>query len=235
MISRIVLLVILSLGLAAAQDQSASDAGMDHAMHAMSHRHMDMGPHMKLTSAREPRAGDEQRADAVLETARQVARQYADYRDALADGYRIFLPNLPQKQYHFTNWRYAIEAAFLFNPEHPTSLLYEKNGSNWRLIGVMYTAPARADEAELDSRVPLSIARWHEHVNFCAAPKGREREYFGPRPLFGLRGSIVSEDRCRAAGGNFRPQVFGWMVHVYPYEKSADQIWSVERQMEHGH
>jgi hypothetical protein len=128
-----------------------------------------------------------------------------------------------------------MEAAFHFNPDHPTSLLYEKNGSTWRIIGVMYTAPARADEAELDSRVPLSIGRWHEHTNFCAAPKGREREYFGPRPKFGLLGSITTEEDCRAAGGSFRPQIFGWMVHVYPNEKNAAAVWSVERQMEHGH
>ena len=29
--------------------QAQSEDGMDHAMHAMSSRHMDMGPHMKMT------------------------------------------------------------------------------------------------------------------------------------------------------------------------------------------
>jgi hypothetical protein len=27
---------------------------------------------------------------------------YQDYRKALADGYEIFFPNIPQPQYHFT-------------------------------------------------------------------------------------------------------------------------------------
>lgn len=27
-----------------------------------------------------------------------------------------------------------------FNPEHPTSLLYEKHGEDYKLLGVMYTA-----------------------------------------------------------------------------------------------
>ena len=27
------------------------------------------------------------------------------------------------------------------NPDHPTSLLYEKQGDGYKLIGVMYTAP----------------------------------------------------------------------------------------------
>ena len=48
--------------------------------------------------------------------------------------------------YHFTNYRYAMEAAFNFNPEHPTSLLYEKHGDDYKLIGVMYTAPKRLSE-----------------------------------------------------------------------------------------
>jgi hypothetical protein len=162
--------------------------------------------------------------------------QYRDYRVALGDGFQIFLPNLPQKMYHFTNYKYAWEEAFTFNPEHPTSLLYEKQpGGGYKLVGVMYTAPAAASLEQLDERVPLSIAQWHAHVNFCAAPKGREREYFGAHPKFGLLGSITTREQCDAEGGRFLPQVFGWMVHVYPDEKDPAQIWSVERQMEHGH
>ncbi len=64
--------------------------------------------------------------------------------------------------------------SFAFNPEHPTSLLYEKHGDDYKLIGVMYTAPKRFTEDQLDERVPLSIAQWHEHVNFCFPPLARE-------------------------------------------------------------
>jgi hypothetical protein len=28
----------------------------------------------------------------------------------------------------------------------------------------------------------------------------------------------------------FHPIVFNWMVHLYPLEKDAAQIWSVDRQ-----
>ena len=189
-----------------------------------------------MTEMRRRQPGDHLRADEIVRAARLVMQRYADYRDALADGFHIFLPNLPQKMYHFTNGWYAMEAAFGLNLQHPTSLLYEKTaGGGYKLIGVMYTAPARSSMDELDERVPLSIARWHEHTNFCAAPKGREREYFGPRAKFGLLGSISTEPECAAAGGKFRPQIFGWMVHVYPSEKTQEAIWSVERQMEHGH
>ena len=208
--------------------------GSAHAMHSMEGHHMDMGPHMKMTTSREIKPGDQQKAGQVVDAARKVAEKYTDYTVALADGYQIFMPNLPQKQYHFTNYRYAFEAAWHFNPEHPTSLLYEKKGEGYKLIGVMYTAPKHATQDELDSRIPLSIAQWHAHVNLCMPPADKRQEASGANPQFGLRGSIATQDACDAAGGRFVPQIFGWMVHVYPMEQKPEDIWSVERQM-HGH
>lgn len=208
---------------------------MDHAVTAMSGHRMDMGPHMKMTAVRALQRGDQQRADAVATEARKVLARYTDYNVALKDGYRIFLLNVPQKQYHFTNYRYAFEARFDFNPDHPTSLLYEKTiDGGYKLIGAMYTAPKSFSEEQLNARVPLSVAQWHEHVNFCQAPQGRESEYLGKDARFGLRGSITTEKECEAAGGTFRQVVFGWMVHVYPFEKNPSDVWSVERQMDHG-
>ncbi len=205
-----------------------SDASL-HAMHSME-GHMDMGPHMKMTALRPARPGDAQRAQMVVDAARKASTKYLDYHVALADGFRIFHPEIPQKMYHFTNYQYAFEAAFSFNPEHPTSLLYEKHGDDYKLIGVMYTAPKRFGEDQLDQRVPLSVAQWHEHVNFCAAPAGRKLESLLPHPQFGLRGSITTQEACDAAGGTFHPVVFNWMVHVYPFEKDPASIWSVGRQ-----
>jgi hypothetical protein len=207
--------------------------GSAHAMHSMEGRHMDMGPHMKMTTLRDLKPGDQEKADQVAEAARKVAEKYTDYKLALADGYKIFLPNLPQKQYHFTNYWYGFEATKHFNPEHPTSLLYEKQNDGYKLLGVMYTAPKNASEDELDSRIPLSIAQWHAHVNLCMPPADRKREMWGPQPQFGLQGSITNKEACDAAGGKFTPQIFGWMVHVYPFELKPEDVWSVERQAHH--
>jgi len=207
---------------------SEGDAGA-HAMHSME-GHMDMGPHMKMTALRPAKPGDAERAKQIAEAARKASEKYLDYRVALADGFRIFHPEVPQKMYHFTNYEYAFEAARAFNPEHPTSLLYEKHGEDYKLIGVMYTAPKRLNEDQLDERIPLSIAQWHEHVNFCAAPAGRKNEYLIPHPQFGLRGSISTEEACTTAGGTFHPIIFNWMVHLYPFEKDQASIWSVDRQ-----
>jgi hypothetical protein len=204
----------------------------DASAHVMSSMegHMDMGPHMKMTALRQPKPGDVARAREVAEAARKASGKYTDYHAALADGYKIFHPEVAQKMYHFTNYGYGMEAAFRFNPGHPTSLLYEKHGDDYKLIGVMYTAPKRFSEDQLDDRIPLSVAQWHEHVNFCAPPAEKRKEMLASHPQFGLRGSITTQDACDAAGGTFRPVIFNWMVHVYPFEKDQANVWSIERQ-----
>jgi hypothetical protein len=215
-------------GAAESADEADNDASA-HVMHSME-GHMDMGPHMKMTTLRPPKPGDAERAQQVAVQARQASEKYLNYHTALDDGFEIFHPEIPQKVYHFTNYRYAREAFQHFNPEHPTSLLYEKQGDNYKLVGAMYTAPKRFTEDELDERIPLSVAQWHEHVNFCAPPADKRGEMLLPHPQFGLRGSIITQEACDAAGGTFRPVIFNWMVHVYPFEKDPAAMWSVERQ-----
>ena len=36
-------------------------------------------------------------------------------------------------------------------------------------------------------------------------------------PRFGFTGTISNEADCQAAGGSFHKQIFGWMIHVYPF------------------
>jgi len=210
--------------------ESEKDASGGAAMLHTMEGHMDMGPHMKMTERRHTKPGDAARAQQVVDAARKVAEKYQDYHVALAEGFTIFLPNVPQSMYHFTNVNWAGEARGSFNPEHPTSLLYEKHGDGYKLIGVMYTAPKSFTEDDLDARVPLSIAQWHEHVNLCVAPAGQRAKMLEPHSQFGLRGSISTQEACDAAGGTFHPVIFNWMVHVYPFEKDQAGIWSVERQ-----
>ena len=215
------------------QKSSQSNGDLDSSTEAMGHgHHHEMGPHMFMSTLRSPQPGDEEKAQQIADEARQALEKYKDYKVALAEGFKIFLPNLPQKQYHFTNYGNAIGEAFRFDASKPTSLLYEKSGNGYKLIGAMYTAPVRFTQDQLNQRVPLSMAQWHQHVNMCKPPKGREMEMLSSTPKFGLAGSISTQDQCDAAGGTFVPHVFGWMVHMYPWEKNLDQIWSVERQVE---
>jgi hypothetical protein len=187
----------------------------------------NMSGHMVMTALRAPKPGDQERADAVVAAAKTAMAPYQDYRKALADGYKIFLPDIPQAQYHFTNYDNGLASRSHFDPLKPTSLLYKKTpDGGYQLLGAMYTARVDATEEEINERVPLSIARWHQHVNFCKAPEGQKAAYFGPDAKFGLLGSITTPEACEAAGGHFYPHFFGWMVHVYPYETSPENIWS---------
>ncbi|HVH87147.1 MAG TPA: hypothetical protein VM912_10500 [Terriglobales bacterium] len=219
-------------GMTMQHDDPSREQEMNAATQMMSSHHMDMGPHMKMTELRPVQPGDQEKAERVVEEARRVIEKYQDYHAALNDGFKIFLPNVPQQQYHFTNYWYGFEAAFRFNPEHPTSLLYDKTPEGYKLAGVMYTAPAKADENELNDRIPLSVAQWHEHINFCFPPKERNAEMWQKNPKFGMAGSISTKEACDEAGGKFVPLLFGWMVHLYPNEKD---MWATGPGMHHEH
>ncbi len=118
---------------------NAATEAMSHGHHHEDHEHM--GAHMRMTELRKPQPGDAAKAQQVVDEVRPALEKYRDYKVALAEGYRIFLPNVPQKMYHFTNYDYAMGEAFRFDPTKPTSLLYEKHGDDYKLIGAMYTAP----------------------------------------------------------------------------------------------
>ena len=184
---------------------------------------------MHMSAPRPLQPGDQKKADAIVQAAKAAMAPYQDYHKALADGFRIFLPEIPQPQYHFTNYAAGKAAWSAFDPAKPTSLLYKKTSDGgYKLVGAMYTDAVTADEAELDARIPLSIARWHQHVNFCKAPPAQKALYFGPNAKYGLLGSITTKPDCEAAGGVFYPHVFGWMVHVYPYEQDPKKVWSTD-------
>ncbi len=198
-------------------------ADMAHDPH-INHSGPNMASHMRFTPKRPATGEDQARASELVKELQASLDKYKDVNVAKADGYKIFAPEHEQKMYHFTKWWYALKASFTFNPEQPTSLLYDKTpDGQFKLVGAMYTAPKRASEEQLDKRVPLSVARWHRHVNMCFPPKGTD-----PKTVdwtkFG-NGSITTKQECDAAGGRYFPQLFGWMVHVYPWEQDAKLVW----------
>ncbi len=181
--------------------------------------------HMFMTSMREQTPADVQRANEIVTQLRAGIEKYKDYHAALDDGFRIFLPNIPQPEYHFTSYRNGFLESLTFDPARPTSLLYKKTATGYELVGAMYTMPKRATEDQLNARVPLSVAMWHLHTNLCMPPVAQLRSADWTK--FGLHGSIVSEDACSEAGGRFHPIIFGWMTHVYPYKEGLDNIYAM--------
>ena len=213
-------------GMKMGQREDEKDQQTEHgAMDAMSRmHHHQMGPHMYMTKLRAPAtAADWAKADEIAGELRESIEKYKDYHVALADGFRIFMPNLPQAEYHFTNYYNGFVESFTFDPARPTSLLYKKTKTGYDLIGAMYTMPKRVSEEQLNERVPLSIAQWHLHTKLCVPPK--DQRGGADRAKFGLQGSILTKEDCTEAGGTFYPVIFGWMVHVYPFENSREKIW----------
>lgn len=206
-------------------DMDDAQTGEQGAMHDMEHMHHGDTPHMHMTAPRPQTAEDQKRGEEIVEQLRAGIDKYKDYHAALNEGFKIFMPNVKQEEYHFTNYKNGFLEAFTFDPSRPTSLLYKKTASGYELVGAMYTMPKWANEDQLNDRVPLSVATWHQHTNLCLPPRGERQT--ADYTKFGLRGSISTLEACDAAGGKFYPVIFGWMVHVYPYEDTTAKIFAM--------
>jgi len=188
-------------------------------------RHMEMSPTRPLAP------GDSARAATIARELRAALLKYRDTSAAVADGYRMFMPQVKeQRVYHFTNnWR-AVQEGFRFDPTRPTSILYRRGvDGQLELLGAMYTAPKRFDAGKLDERVPLSIARWHKHVNWCVPRRGDAKRWLEQdhgAPVFGPESPIATKEACDRVGGTFHPVLFGWMLHANVFEgNDAAAIW----------
>jgi hypothetical protein len=199
-----------------------------------------MGKHMAYSSTRLLTVQDSIRAAYVINELRQAIVKYQDVKVAEADGYKMFAPEIKnQPQYHFTKRWNAIRNQFGFDPARPTSLLYKKDAQGqFHLIGAMYTASKRTSEEGLNERVPLSVAHWHRHVNWCIpARQAKERwsETKNGRPIFGPLG-VATKEECNAANGRFIPQAFGWMLHANTFAgNDLKSIWHDDHMMDHDH
>lgn len=228
--------VALSSLLTSSQALAQTSAGHDHAI-AGGSMAMAMGDstlgkkHMRMTPTWPVQPGDSARADSLVRIARASLEKYADVSMAEQDGYRMFAPKVKQRVYHYTRRMNALKARMTFDPTEPTSLLYAPTSDGRvRLIGAMYTAPPDMSLEDLNRRIPLSLAQWHQHTSFCLPPgtgrgrAGDELALANRDPRFGVRGSISSEAECRAAGGEFHRRMFGWMVHVNLFGDDA-HLW----------
>jgi hypothetical protein len=177
-------------------------------------RHMNMGPHMKMTPYQPITPADIARMNAIVQNAHVCFDKYKDYHLALQDGYQIFAPNVPQDIYHFANIQSFAEAQTTFDLAHPSALLYKKVGEGYQFVGVMYSAPANVTAEQLNQRIPLSITPWHLHVNFCLPAGDRVQTLFDANSLFGLAGTITTQSQCAKVGGTFYASMYGWMVHI---------------------
>jgi len=219
---------------------AAANAGMNDqvamAVEQSMSAHMD-GPHLDLTPRRKPSPGDSIRAARVAAELRRGIEKYKDVSVAVSEGFRMFAPQATEQPvYHYIHAIRTMREAARFEPGEPSSLIYRKRADgSLELYGAMYTAGVRATLDELNSRIPLSVARWHRHVNYCF-PTQRRRiaETRDGKPLFGPVGILSTRAECEAAGGEFTRQLFGWMVHANVYAGTDPKaIWGADHA--HGH
>jgi hypothetical protein len=190
----------------------------------------DTAAHMRMAPARPATAADSARAAEAVRTVRSALARYADVAAAERDGYERFLPWLAEQSvYHYNNVRHAIAAAARTDLARPSSLLYRKDADGrLRLVGAMYTAPAGATPDELDARLPLGIAHWHKHVDFCGPRIDPRTLASQPTDSATLARwlAIDTREACAAAGGVFLPELFGWMAHVNAFDADTPaEIW----------
>jgi len=192
----------------------------------------DTAAHMRAAPRRPATAADSARAREVVRTIREALAPYRDVAAAERAGYERFLPWLePQAVYHYNNLANAAAEQDRFDPARPTSLLYTKGADgSLTLVGVMYTAPSDATLEELDARLPLGIAHWHQHVDFCGPRPGSPDARQVPDSAWLARWlAIDTRERCTAAGGIFLARLFGWMVHVNAFAGDTDGVvWGHE-------
>lgn len=199
----------------------------------------DTAAHMKMAERRRATHDDTVRAAGIVTAMRTALQPYIDVSAAERDGYQRFMPWLAEQQvYHYNSTSNSRDARLRFDAAKPTSLLYRKEPAGALvLIGAMYTAPGSSSLDELDARLPLGVAYWHQHVNFCARRPSPE-EIRAQRPdsaLVARALRIETREECAEAGGMFMPQLFGWMAHVNAFEGDAqDTIWGAEGR-EHMH
>jgi hypothetical protein len=182
---------------------------------------MDADPHLRLTALRAPSAADSARGAEILAVMRRELDRYRDIRVARADGFRQYIPGGAAPIQHYTKIRWAFRSRRELDPARPTSLLYSlDSGGNLVLVGAMFTAPPATGEDELNARLPLSLTRWHQHINWCLPPlrqRERWRETKDGKPVFGPHSPIATAEACSAVGGRFHERLLGWMAHVMAF------------------
>lgn len=226
-------LFVIALWLPSALAQSSdSGASVMNGTNGAMTSHGEQDPHMRMTPMRAPTDDELARADSLAQEVKAAIAQYADISAAEADGYGPFPPDPSDLHIvHYVSLGRSWQENWRLDPQKPGSLLYERQpDGSLKLLGAMFTAPAEATEAELNERVPLSVTRWHLHTNICVPDPVWDADQWALEqdglPVFGPESPIATEAACEAVDGDFRPTVFGWMVHANVFAENPADVWN---------
>ena len=174
-------------------DTSQMSDMADHAMdgHAGS---MDdnMMKHMALTPSRPATPADSARARQIATDLKRAIAKYDDTTAAVADGYKMFAPNVKnQHVFHFTNRRARLQGSLsLRSPAADvdccTSATPTESSSSSARCTPCRSAPS---PDKLDERVPLAIAHWHRARELVSSRNSASSTRLAERDSDGQPGS----------------------------------------------
>jgi len=105
-----------------------------------------------------------------VEQVRTATQRFQDHDEAVAAGYRLMGPDMPNMGEHWINPRLVMQRPF--DPMRPSALSYVRRGTERILTGIAYIRPVRAGT----DPPPLPVdANWHYHFSTLAD------EAFGPQ------------------------------------------------------
>jgi hypothetical protein len=162
--------------------------------------------HMAYTAPRPGSAADTARALDVVHRLRAATARYSTVASAEAAGYESQAHGGMQQRHMLHLSRPGSLAGTAgFDPGTPQSLLYRQDETGQlHLAGAMFVAPKGSTERELDAMVPLSVARWHRHVDVCRGPNGEADPRYH---------QYENQAACAKAGGRWRP-ASRYMLHI---------------------
>lgn len=133
-----------------------------------------------------------------LNRAQTYAKQFPTKADAEANGFHFLAPWIPGQGTHHVN----IEAGVTdqFDPDKPNMLMYDGNGPNAKLTGMVWVVDSGHMPPE---GFPGDNDHWHAHEKLCFTPG----EF--------IVGDNISDAQCTARGGVNRDTSEQWMVHVW--------------------
>ncbi len=151
-----------------------------------------------------------------VEAVRTVAEQFKTPADAVAAGYVRTTSDVPYMGEHYLN--YDIVRKGVFDPAHPSGLLYSKiDSGEEKLVGVWFLLLPGVGGVTRDKE-PTGFAGnldlWHAHTGLC---------------LVGFSGASEGETKesCSAKGGSYTADL-RWMMHVWvaPIQDNPDGVFA---------
>ena len=163
---------------------------------------MDMGGHQHYTEPKGPlSAGDCLSLNISLNHAVAYAEQFPTAGVAEANGWHFLAPFISGQGTHHVNIERGVTAEF--DPNRPNLLMYDGNGDNAELTGMVWAVVSGMMPPE---GFPGDNDHWHFHETLCFID--------GPNGPF-IIGDSISDAQCASMGGTNQDSSDTWLLHVW--------------------